>query len=63
MREDSIQQKRRQLEQELEESGLKKIYSEVIWDIIPEINEISQRLSIEYGRQIIDNISWRIKSP
>ena len=43
MREDSFEQKRRQLEQELEESGLKKIYSEVIWDIIPEINEISQR--------------------
>ena len=63
VREDSFEQKRRQLEQELEESGLKKIYSEVIWDIIPEINEISQRLSMEYGRQIMDNISWRIKSP
>ncbi len=63
VKEDSFEQKKKQIEQELEESGLKNIYSEVIWDIIPEINEVSRRISAECGRQVMDNVTWRIKSP
>lgn len=57
------EEKKTVLAKELEESGLKKIYTEAIWDIIPEINDISQRVSIKVGRQVMDNISWRIKTP
>ena len=63
MKENSFEQKKRKLEQELNESGLKAVYAEVIWDIIPEINEVSRRISAECGRQVMDNISWRIKTP
>lgn len=62
MKEKIWEEKKEALARELEESGLKKIYTEVIWDIIPEINEISQRLSMKMGRQVMDNISWRIKT-
>ena len=63
MKENSFEQKKRKLEQELNESGLKAVYAEVIWDIIPEINEVSRRISAECGRQVMDNITWRIKTP
>ena len=63
MKENTFEQKKKQLEQELNESGLKEVYGEVILDIIPEINEISRRISAECGRQVMDNISWRIKTP
>ena len=62
MKENTFEQKKKQLEQELNESGLKEVYGEVILDIIPEINEISRRISAECGRQVMDNISWRIKT-
>lgn len=63
MKEKRWEEKKTVLAKELEESGLKKIYTEAIWDIIPEINDISQRVSIKVGRQVMDNISWRIKTP
>ena len=63
MKEKRWEEKKAVLAKELEESGLKKIYTEAIWDIIPEINDISQRVSIKVGRQVMDNISWRIKTP
>lgn len=63
MKEKRWEEKKTVLAKELEESDLKKIYTEAIWDIIPEINDISQRVSIKVGRQVMDNISWRIKTP
>lgn len=57
------EEKKKILEKDLEKSGLKKIYTEAIWDIIPKINDISQKISIKMGRQVMDTISWRIKTP
>ncbi|MDO5145521.1 MAG: GTP pyrophosphokinase [Eubacteriales bacterium] len=53
----------KRLKKELKEYGFKQLYSEVIRDMIPEINEIGGRLSKKYGRPVMDNISWRVKSP
>lgn len=47
----------------MEKCNLNKTYSDIIWDIIPELNEINRRLSIECGRQVMDNLTWRVKSP
>lgn len=63
MREKTFEEKEKRLAKEFEESKLEEIYTAVILDIIPEINEISQRISREYGRQVMDNLSWRIKQP
>lgn len=52
-----------QIRQQMEEQKLKEIYSEIIWDLIAEINEINGRLSRECGRQVMDNITWRVKTP
>lgn len=52
-----------EIRRKMEEYRLKEIYSEIIWDLIAEINEINVRLSKECGRQIMDNITWRVKSP
>lgn len=62
-RDELFEEKKEILERELSESGLRKVYSEVIWDIIPLLNELNRRLSAECGRQIMENISWRIKTP
>ena len=52
-----------EIRQQIEECRLKDVCSEIIWDLIAEINEINGRLSRECGRQIMDNITWRVKSP
>ena len=62
-REDLFEEKKKILEEELDKSGLKTVYSEVIWDMVPVLNELGGRLSQECGRPVMDNISWRIKSP
>lgn len=47
----------------MEKMQLHQICSEIIWDVIPEINEINQRLSRECGHQVMENMTWRVKSP
>ena len=38
-----FEEKKEILERELSESGLRKVYSEVIWDIIPLLNELNRQ--------------------
>ena len=52
-----------QMARDMKEYHLKEICTELIWDLIPQINEINVRLSKECGRQVMDNITWRVKAP
>ena len=52
-----------QIRHQMEEEKLRELYMEVLWDLIAEINEINARLSRKCNRQIMDNITWRIKTP
>lgn len=61
-KEEVLKQQEEKLEQELKEYGLERIYSEAIWDVIPQINEINNRLSEKFDRPIMANLSWRVKS-
>lgn len=61
-KEEELKRQEEKLEQELKEYGLERICSEAIWDVIPQINEINDRLSEKFDRPVMDNLSWRVKS-
>lgn len=52
-----------EIRHQMEEQSLRELYTEIIWNLIGEINEINDRLSRKCNRPIMDNITWRIKTP
>lgn len=63
MEKEKQEERIRALAEEMKAGGLKEMYQEVIWDVIPQINEVNRRLSQECGRPVMDNITWRVKTP
>lgn len=63
MGKDSFQEDMARLKEEIREGKMREEYAEVIWDVIPMIHAINERLSEQAGREVMDHIIWRVKSP
>lgn len=59
----SVESDIERMKKEMEEHHGEIVCRELIWDLIPEINEMNQRLSEEGGHPVMDNLIWRVKSP
>ncbi len=63
MGKENQEEKIRRMETEMKACQVREMCQEVIWDVIPQINEVNRMLSEECGRLVMDNITWRVKTP